>query len=103
MIKGDKDEVGSVGNSYARNGSRRGTLCRDCLDHILILGGQYPAGGAGRVRRRYNECRLNRDLRQETPLRQVGRVVDTTPESSTVRLCTGISRPLSSSVQVVIH
>jgi transposase InsO family protein len=53
-----------------------GTLRRECLDHVLILGEQHLRNVLAEYTRHYNEHRPHQGLQQETPLRQPGRVVD---------------------------
>jgi putative transposase len=53
-----------------------GTLRRECLDHVLILGEQHLRNVLAEYTRHYNGHRPHQGLQQEPPLRQPGRVVD---------------------------
>ncbi len=55
-----------------------GTLRRECLDHVLILGEQHLREVLAEYARHYNGHRPHQGLRQEAPLHQPGRVVDIT-------------------------
>ena len=59
-----------------------GTLRRECLDQVLILGEQHLREVLAEYARHYNGHRPHRGLQQEPPLRQPVRVVDITPGSS---------------------
>jgi transposase InsO family protein len=55
-----------------------GTLRRECLDHVLILGEQHLRGVLAEYARHYNGHRPHQGRQQESPLRQPGRAVDIT-------------------------
>jgi putative transposase len=55
-----------------------GTLRRECLDHVLILGQQHLREVLAEYARHYNGHRPHQGRQQESPLRQPGRTVDIT-------------------------
>jgi len=55
-----------------------GTLRRECLDHVLILGRQHLRHVLAEYAAHYNGHRPHQGLQQEFPLCQPGRVVDVT-------------------------
>jgi putative transposase len=55
-----------------------GTLRRECLDHVLILGEQHLRKVLAEYARHYNGHRPHQGLQQEPPLRQPGHVLDIT-------------------------
>jgi putative transposase len=63
-------------NSYAERFV--GTLRRECLDHVLILGERHLREVLAEYSRHYNEHRPHQGLQQEPPQRQPGHVVDIT-------------------------
>jgi putative transposase len=63
-------------NSYAERFV--GTLRRECLDHVLLLGEQHLREVLAEYARHYNGHRPHQGLQQEPPVRQPGRVVDIT-------------------------
>ena len=63
-------------NSYAERFV--GTLRRECLDHMLILGERHLCGVLTEYVRHYNSHRPHQDLQQEPPLRESGHAVDIT-------------------------
>jgi transposase InsO family protein len=54
-----------------------GTLRRECLDHILILGERHLRKVLAEYVRHYNGHRPHQGLQQEPPLRQPGHILDT--------------------------
>ncbi len=63
-------------NSYAERFV--GTLRRECLDHVLILGEQHLREVLPEYARHYNDHRPDQGLQQEPPLRESGHVVHIT-------------------------
>ena len=55
-----------------------GTLRRECLDHMPILGERHLREVLAEYSRHYNWHRPNQALQQEPPLRQPGHAIDIT-------------------------
>ena len=75
-------------NSYAERFV--GTLRRECLDHMLILGERHLRQVLAQYARHYNGHRPHQGLQQEPPLRQPGRVVDITARIERRRVVGGL-------------
>lgn len=69
-----------------------GTLRRECLDHVLVLGPRHLRKVLAEYSRHYNGHRPHHGLQHEPPLRQPGQVVDITARiERTQVLCSLIS------------
>jgi putative transposase len=55
-----------------------GTLRRECLDYVLVLGEQHLRKVLAEYAAHYNGHRPHQSLQQEAPSREPGRVVDVT-------------------------
>jgi hypothetical protein len=55
-----------------------GTLRRDCLDHLLILGERHLRKVLVEYTRHYNGHRPHQALQQRPPLREPGQAIDMT-------------------------
>jgi hypothetical protein len=55
-----------------------GTLHRECLDHVLILGEQHLRKALAEYARHYNGHRPHQSRQQQPPMRQPGHAVDIT-------------------------
>jgi putative transposase len=67
-----------------------GTLRRECLDHVLILGERHLREVLAEYVRHYNGHRPHQGLQQEAPLRQPGHVVDITARVERRRVLGGL-------------
>jgi len=67
-----------------------GTLRRECLDHVLILGERHLRSVLAEFARHYNEHRPHQALQQEPPLREPGHVVDITARIERRQLLGGL-------------
>jgi putative transposase len=92
----DSKFTAAFGDAFAGNGTRLiktparspranafaerfvGTLRRECLDHVLILGERHLRKALAEYARHYNGHRPHQGLQQEPPLRQPGYAVDIT-------------------------
>ena len=75
-------------NSYAERFV--GTLRRECLDHVLILGERHLRKILAEYAQHYNGHRPHQGLQQEPPLHQPGRVVDITARIEHQRVVGGL-------------
>jgi putative transposase len=67
-----------------------GTLRRECLDHVLILGEQHLRVVLTEYARHYNGHRPHQGLQQEPPLRESGHVVDMTARIDRRQVLSGL-------------
>ena len=67
-----------------------GTLRRECLDHVLILGQRHLREVLAEYARHYNRHRPRQGLQQERPLRQPGHAVDITARIERQRVVGGL-------------
>jgi putative transposase len=67
-----------------------GTLRRECLDHVLILGQRHLREVLAEYARHYNGHRPHQGLQQERPLRQPGHAVDITAQIERRRVVSGL-------------
>jgi putative transposase len=67
-----------------------GTLRRECLDHVLILGERHLRKVLAGYARHYNGHRPHQGLQQEPPLRQPGHAVDITAQIERQRVVSGL-------------
>ena len=75
-------------NSYAERFV--GTLRRECLDHVLILGEWHLREVLAGHARHYNGRRPHQALRQGPPLREPGHAVDMTARIEHRRILSGL-------------
>jgi putative transposase len=68
-----------------------GTLRRECLDHVLVLGERHLRSILAEYARHYNGHRPHQGLRQEPPQRQLGRAVDITARIERRQVLGGLS------------
>ena len=67
-----------------------GTLRRECLDHVLILGEQHLRSVLAEYARHYNGHRPHQGLQQEPPQRQPGHAVDITARIERSQVLSGL-------------
>jgi len=67
-----------------------GTLRRECLDHVLILGEQHLREVLSEYARHYNDHRPHQGLQQRPPLHHVGHVIDLTARIERQRVVSGL-------------
>jgi putative transposase len=67
-----------------------GTLRRECLDHLLILGEQHLRKVLAEYARHYNGHRPHQALHQRPPLRQSGHAIDMTARIERSRVVGGL-------------
>jgi putative transposase len=67
-----------------------GTLRRECLDHMLILGKRHLRSVLAEDARHYNGHRPHQGLQQEPPLREPGHAVDITGRIERVQVLGGV-------------
>ena len=67
-----------------------GTLRRECLDHVLILGEGHLRKVLAEYARHYNGHRPHQGLQQEPPLRQPGHAIDITARIERRQVLSGL-------------
>jgi transposase InsO family protein len=67
-----------------------GTLRRECLDHLLILGQQHLRKVLAEYAQHYNGHRPHQALRQRPPLREPGQAIDMTARIQHNRAVSGL-------------
>jgi putative transposase len=67
-----------------------GTLRRERLDHVLILGGRHLRKIPAEYARHYNGRRPHQGLQQQPPLHQPGRIADITARIEHRRVVGGL-------------
>jgi transposase InsO family protein len=75
-------------NSYAERFV--GTLRRECLDHVLILGERHLRKVLAEYARHYNGHRPHQSLQQKSPLREPGLPADITAPIKRSRVAGGL-------------
>jgi putative transposase len=75
-------------NSYAERFV--GTLRRECLDHVLILGERHLRKSLSEYVRHYNRHRPHQGLHQKPPLHRAGHVIDFTARIERRRVVGGL-------------
>jgi transposase InsO family protein len=75
-------------NSYAERFV--GTLRRECLDHVLILGERHLRSVLTEYVRHYNGHRPHQGLQQEPPMREPGHVTDITARIERSQVLSGL-------------
>jgi len=67
-----------------------GTLRRECLDHVLILGEQHPRNVLTEYARHYNDHRPHQSLQQQPPQRRPSNAIDITARIERRRVLSGL-------------
>ena len=67
-----------------------GTLRRECLDHLLILGERHLREVLAKYARHYNGHRPHQGLQQNPPLRRAGHITDLTARIERRRVVGGL-------------
>jgi putative transposase len=67
-----------------------GTLRRECLDHVLILGEQHLRNVLAEYAQHYNGHRPHQSLQQEPPLRQPSNAIDITARIERRQVLSGL-------------
>ena len=67
-----------------------GTLRRECLDHVLVLGEQHLRNVLAEYARHYNGHRPHQSLQQQPPQRQPGDAIDITARIERIQVLGGL-------------